>query len=97
MKICVKEPESGTEFQLDLKIVVLDQQQAWSVTLPEGQVVLFSLQCGKWMTRPDGKISQKFSDAIGHILYLLSKHEGSGKDVEACYRTHRSPNGKMQL
>jgi hypothetical protein len=95
MKISVKEPGSGTEFQPGLKIVVRNQQQAWSVTLPEGTVVLFSLQCGKWMMLP-GKISQKFSAAIGHILDLLSKHERSGKNVEACYRTHRSPNGKMQ-
>lgn len=97
MKISVKEPGSGTEFQLNLKIVVLDQQQAWSVTLPEGQVVLFSLQGGKWMTRTDGKIGQEFSTAIGHILDLLSKHERPGEDIEACYRIHRLGNGSIQL
>ena len=97
MKISVKEPESGTEFQLDLKMTVLDHQRAWSVTLPEGQVVLFSLQGGKWMKHPDRKISPEFSGAIGHILDLLSKHEGSGGDLEACYRIRRSKNGRKQL
>lgn len=97
MSISVNEPETGMECQLEIKTIVMDEQPMWSVTALDGQVVLFGLRNGKWVKQPGGKISQKFSVSIGHILDLLSKYEGSGRDMEACYRTQWSKNWAMPL
>ena len=97
MSISVQEPETGMECQLEIRLTAQQEPLLWSVTLPEGQVVLFSLQKGKWMNQTDGKTSKKFSAAIGHSLDLLSKHERTGTDIEALYRTPRSNTGSMHL
>lgn len=97
MKIRVKEPESGIDLQLEIKLAVVDYKRNWLVTLPKGEVITFGLAGGKWLNQTDGKISKEFSTAIGHVMDLMSKHDGFGKDLDPFYIIHRSDNRKTQL
>ena len=97
MRIRVKEPESGIDLQLEIKLVEVDYNHLWLVTLPKGEVIRFGLAGGKWLNQTDGKISNEFSTAIAHVMDLLSKHEEFGKDLDPFYIIHRTDNRKIQL
>jgi len=97
MKIRVKEPESGIDMQLEVKLVEVEYKHQWLVTLPKGEIISFVLSGGKWLKQTDGKISEEFSVAIGNIMDLMSKHDGFGKDLDPFYIIRRSGNKKIYL
>jgi hypothetical protein len=56
MTICVKEPQSGINLQLAVKLLNLKYRTEWLVSLQEGEVLLFKFYDGKWTTSQDKKI-----------------------------------------
>jgi len=97
MRIRVREPESGIDLQLEIKLVVVDTNRKWLVTLPKGEVITFGLAGGKWLNETGEKISKEFSMAIGRVMDLLSKHDGFGKNLDSFYIEPRPGNRKIQL
>jgi len=97
MRIRVKEPESAIDLLLEIKLVEIDCNHKWLVTLPKGEVITFGLAGGKWLNETGEKISKEFSMAIAHVIGLMSKHDGFGKDLDSFYIARRTGNGKIQL
>ena len=86
MTICVKEPQSGEELQLPVKLLDTKHRTEWSVTLPKGDVLLLKYADGSWTTNQDKKIDAQFIEAIVRILSLLSIHQHEGKDLDEFFR-----------
>jgi hypothetical protein len=60
MKIRVKEPESGMDLQIEIKLAEAGLSQKWLVTLPAGEAVKFVLADGKWLSQPMEKSVRNF-------------------------------------
>jgi hypothetical protein len=87
MTICVKEPESGEELQLAVKLIDLKHRTEWLVTLPKGDALVFKFTDGTWTTNQDKQINDEFAEAIGHIIGLLSIHQQAGQDLDKFFRS----------
>jgi hypothetical protein len=89
MTICVKEPESGEELQLAVKLLDLKHRTEWLVTLPKGDALLFKFTDGTWTTNQDKQINDEFTKAITRIISLLSIHQQAEKDLDKFFRESR--------
>jgi hypothetical protein len=94
MTICVKEPESGEELQLAVKLLDTKHRTEWLVTLPTGDGLLFKYADGHWTTNQDKKINDEFTEAIARIISLLSIHQQAEKDLDKFFRDPGTGSGK---
>ena len=93
MTIRVKEPQSGVELQLAVKLLDTEHRTEWLVTFPKGDVLLFKYAEGKWTTNQDKKLNDEFTKAIGHVIGLLSIHQQTEKDLDKFFREPRIGTG----
>jgi hypothetical protein len=95
MTICVKEPESGEELQLAVKLLDIVHRSEWLVTMPKGNLLLFQFSDRGWTVNHDEKINDELIKAISRVISLLSIHQQAGKDLDKFFREPKIGPGKL--